>query len=107
MTERCLTAQINNLLKGTVDRTAGDAGKIRNELATWFDNGMDRISGTYKRKTEVRSFFTALIIAGLFNVNSINVGMTLWSRPMIARMIAPQDDVKGVEAFQQLINLSS
>jgi len=97
--------QINNLLKGIVDRTTGDVVKIRDELATWFDNGMDRISGAYKRKTQVWSFFTALIIAGLFNVNSINVGMALWRRPMIARMIAPQADIKGVEAFQTLINL--
>jgi hypothetical protein len=97
--------QINNLLKGIVDRTTGDVGKIRDELAAWFDNGMDRISGAYKRKTQVWSFFTALIIAGLFNVNSLNVGMTLWRRPMIARTIAPQADVKGAEAFEPLINL--
>ncbi len=56
--------QIKHLLKGIVDRTTGDVGKIRDELATWFDNGMDRISGTYKRKTQVWSFFAALIIAG-------------------------------------------
>jgi hypothetical protein len=93
------------LLKGIVDRTTGDVGKIRDELATWFDNGMDRISGTYKRKTQVWSFFAALIIAGLFNVSSINVGMALWRRPMIARTIAPQANAEAAEAFQQLINL--
>ena len=99
--------QINNLLKGIVDRTTGDIGKIRDELATWFDNGMDRISGTYKRRTQAWSFFAALIIAGLFNVSSINVGMALWQRPMIAHTIAPvrPDDTKGVKAFEELINL--
>jgi hypothetical protein len=44
-------------------------------------------------------------VAVLFNVSSINVGMALWRRPMIARTIAPQADVKGVEAFQKLIDL--
>ena len=97
--------QLNNLLTGIADRTTGDVEKLRDELATWFDNGMDRISGAYKRKTQLWSFFTALLMAVLFNVSSLNVGMALWRRPMIARTMAPQTEVKGVKAFQDLLNL--
>jgi hypothetical protein len=62
------------LLKGIVDRTAGDLGKMRDEIAGWFDNGMERIGGGYKRKTQLWSFAIALLIAVALNVSSINVG---------------------------------
>src|SRR5208282_4338542 len=81
--------QLNGLLKGVVDRTAGDVGRMRDELAAWFDNSMDRIGGAYKRKTQLWSFAIALIIAVALNVSAISVGQALWLRPMLARTLGP------------------
>jgi hypothetical protein len=91
--------QLNGLLSGIVDQTAGDVSKIRDEIAAWFDNSMDRISGIYKRKTQLWSFAIALILAVALNVNSINVGKALWLRPMLARTIAPSAELKPAEAL--------
>jgi hypothetical protein len=95
-------SQINGLLRGIVDRTAGDLGRMRDEIAGWFDNGMDRISGVYKRKTQLWSFAIALTFAGILNVSSFEVGKTLWQQPMLARTIAPRADVNPVQASKQL-----
>jgi hypothetical protein len=95
-------SQINSLLRGIVDRTAGDLGKMRGEIAGWFDNGMDRISGVYKRKTQLWSFAIALTFAGILNVSSFEVGKTLWQQPMLARTIAPRADVNLAQALKQL-----
>jgi len=97
--------QLNLLLKGIVDRSAGDLGKIRDQLASWFDNGMDRISGVYKRKTQLWSFMIALILTGLFNVSAISIGNALWQRPMLARTIAPMASLTPVDAVKQLEEL--
>lgn len=81
--------QLNCLLKGFVDQTAGDLGKMRDNIAAWFDNSMDRVGGVYKRRTQLWSFAIALIIAAALNVSAVGVGEALWLRPMLARTIGP------------------
>ena len=54
--------QIARLLGGVVERAEGDLEKMRTQLASWFDNAMDRVSGVYKRKTQIFSFVAALAV---------------------------------------------
>jgi hypothetical protein len=102
---RVADGQLNGLLKGIVDRSAGDLTKLRDQIADWFDNSMDRLSGVYKRKTQLWSFAIALTLAGIFNVSAIDVGKALWQQPMLARTIAPSANLKLVDALQQLEEL--
>ena len=102
ITAKVTDLQLRNLLIGLVQRTGGDVAKFRSGLAQWFDNAMDRVSGSYKRKTQLWAFAIALIIAGAMNVNSINVGRELWIRPMLARTISSNPNLKPVDALQQL-----
>ncbi len=43
------------------DRASGDLNKLRAEISEWFDDGMDRVSGIYKRRIQVWSFVIALL----------------------------------------------
>ncbi len=94
--------QIKGLMKGIVDRTAGNLAQMRDELASWFDSGMDRVSGVYKRKTQLWSVLIALVIAGSLNVSAIAVSKALWQQPMLARKIAPQPDLNAEKAIAEL-----
>jgi hypothetical protein len=94
--------QLNRLLNGIVDRTGGDLQKVHQELAGWFDNAMDRVGGSYKRRTQLWGFVIALVTAAVFNVSVINIGRTLWRRPMVARAIAPQNDLANQDVIKQL-----
>jgi hypothetical protein len=97
--------QLNGLLKGMVDRCSGDLGKMRDEIADWFDNGMDRVGGVYKRKTQLWSFAVALALAVALNVSSINVGEALWLQPMLARTIASSPELNPTDALEKLKGL--
>ena len=81
--------QLKRLLNGIFEQTAGNLGQMRDRLASWFDNSMDRVGGIYKRKTQIWSFSIALTIAVALNVSSIGLGKALWLRPMLARTIGP------------------
>jgi len=94
--------QLNLLLNGMVDRTGGDLQKVHLELAGWFDNAMDQVGGTYKRKTQLWGFVIALLMAAFLNVSVINIGRTLWRRPMVARAIGPQNDLAQQDVIRQL-----
>ena len=90
--------QLQQLLGGIVDRTGGALDGIRNEISSWFDSAMDRVSGAYKRKTQVVSFAVALIAAVVINVDSIRVAKTLWQQPMVTKAINSDISIKGNDA---------
>ncbi len=97
--------QLRSLMQGIVVRTSGDIDKIRIELARWFDNGMDRLSGDYKRKTQAWSFALALILAAALNVSAIDIGLALWQRPLLIKTIMPvasQTPSEAIAAVQKL-----
>lgn len=87
--------QIKRLLEGIVDRTAGDIDAIRAEIARWFDAAMDRVSGAYKRWSQLVSFLAALAIAGLLNISAIHVAKVLWEQPLIAHSLKPTQDARA------------
>ena len=97
--------QLNSLMKGIVDQTAGDLGKMREQLAAWFNNSMDRVSGAYKRKTQLWSFVIALVMVIALNVSAISVGEALWLQPMLAKSIGPTttlDPAATLKVLQKL-----
>ena len=105
ITAKVTDLQLRNFLIGLAERTGGDVAKFRSGLADWFDNGMDRVSGAYKRRTQLWTFVIALIIAASMNVDSITVGKELWVRPMLAKTIAPVPNLQTKDALKQLDEL--
>jgi hypothetical protein len=97
--------QLNILLKGVVDQTAGDLSKMREELAAWFSNSMDRVSGVYKRKTQLWSFAIALIMVVGLNVSAISIGQALWLQPMLVKTIGPTANLDPAGTLSVLENL--
>lgn len=70
--------QLRLMLLGMYQRAAGNAEKLYAEVAAWFDNGMERVAGRYKRRAQFISFIIALALAAMFNVDSFRVFETLW-----------------------------
>jgi hypothetical protein len=83
--------QIQRFVKGVADRTQGDIQAIEDEVAAWFDNAMDRVSGEFKRWTQAATFAIALASAVFFNIDSIRIGETLWAHPAIADQLQAAD----------------
>jgi hypothetical protein len=54
--------EFKQLIQGMVDRSGGDIERVKCDLAEWFDNGMDRLSGAFKRWTQVLTFVIALLV---------------------------------------------
>jgi hypothetical protein len=99
--------QLNNFLNGVIDQTSGDLGRVRDELAAWFDNGMDRVSGAYKRKTQAWSLVIALMMIASLNVSAIDIGRVLWQQPTISRTIAANPNQTLAQALKQLDELGN
>ena len=94
--------QLHQLLTGIVNRSFGEAERIQGELSEWFDHAMDRVSGAYKRWTQLVGFVAALVLAAGLNVDSIGVAKTLWLQPATAEKIKADTTLKTDDAIKQL-----
>jgi len=79
--------QLKQLFQGMVNRSAGDIEQVKVQLANWFDNGMDRLSGHYKRITQFMTFVIALVAAFSVNLDTIRVGTLLWGQPALVEKL--------------------
>ena len=93
--------QINQLLHGIIDRTLGNPARIKSEIADWFDNAMDRLSGAYKRWSQLVSVIIALVIAVGLNVDAPRIAQTLWQQPQIVEKLKLNSAAKDVNALVQ------
>lgn len=75
--------QVKQVMRGLYGR-ARDLQHFQDMLASWFDNAMARMSGAYKRRQLLVSLLLALLLAILFNIDSIHLFRTLWQQPTLA-----------------------
>jgi hypothetical protein len=64
--------------------------EARVSIETWFNDVMDRLSGSYKRKAQFASFVIGFVLALILNVDSINVATSLWREPTLRQAIIAQ-----------------
>jgi len=83
--------QLRRALQSLYSR-ARDLQQFQDMLAGWFDNAMARMSGAYKRRQLLISLLLSLLLAVLFNIDSIHLFRTLWQQPALAAHI---QDVPG------------
>lgn len=56
---------------------------IKAGMETWFDGAMDRLSGDYKRYTQVITLVIGVIAAVAFNVDAIRITQRLYAEPAL------------------------
>ena len=85
-----LRQTLSSLLIGIeeVNEGGGDCLQaLRNNIESWFNDSMDRLSGRYKRKAQLTAFLIGLGIAAVLNVDTINVSNQLWREPIVRQAI--------------------
>lgn len=78
--------QMNAMLSGMIQRSGGEVDKIHQEMCRWFDNAMDRVSGTYKRYTQAIGLVVAFALCLVFNVDALHVTQKLWAHQGMVQM---------------------
>ncbi|MCO5947776.1 hypothetical protein [Mucilaginibacter flavidus] len=64
---------VQRILLNAIDNAQGDLNKAQKNIEDWFNSGMDRVSGWYKRSTQWIIFWIALAVTVLLNVNTISI----------------------------------
>lgn len=79
--------QLRRTLQTLYLQAGGDRQRFQAALAAWFSSAMERLSGVYKRRQLLISFLVSLLLAILFNIDSIHLFQTLWQHPALAAHI--------------------
>jgi hypothetical protein len=76
--------QVMLSLVGEAQSTIEDAEK---QVAEWFDDSMDRISGWYKRNIQVCNLVVAALIVVCMNVSTVHVAQSLWTNETLRKTV--------------------
>lgn len=71
-------SRIRDALMAHTIAADGKLDRLRSDIARWFDESMDRVSGVYKRKLKVIALIVGVLVALAFNADSIRVYKLLW-----------------------------
>ena len=97
-------AQLRTALQGLYNR-ARDLQQFQDMLAGWFDNAMARMSGAYKRRQLLISLLLSLLLAILFNIDSIHLFRTLWQQPTLVAHLQDVPDAVDPALVDALLTL--
>lgn len=96
--------QVRKAMQGLYGR-AQDLQQFQDMLAGWFDNAMARMSGAYKRSQLLISLLVALLVAIMFNIDSIHLFRTLWQQPTLAAHLGDVPSELNAAAMDALMAL--
>jgi hypothetical protein len=84
--------RVKTALISLVDAAGNDVSKARENIETWFNNGMDRVSGWYKRRSQIFIFAIGLVVTIGMNADSVTIAKKLSSdRALRESMVAAAD----------------
>jgi hypothetical protein len=85
---------VQRVMLTAIDAAQGNHDRARANLAAWYDSGMDRVSGWYKRSSQWIIFWIGLAIAVGLNVNTITIADYLYRDDVARAAIVARAETK-------------
>lgn len=97
-------------LKELYEAANGNIKRFRRDAEAWFDDQMERLSGVYRRWSQVVVWITGLVIVLALNANTLRIAQTLWNDPskraaIVSQAGAAQGSEKVSEANKAINDL--
>lgn len=86
--------QVGQVLRLFADRAHGDIHRFERNLQGWFDESMDRLRASYKRRVQLVGMAVAIVVAVSVNANTIAIIRTLSTNATLRQaLVAMATDV--------------
>ncbi|HEX2705668.1 MAG TPA: hypothetical protein VHM65_07910 [Candidatus Lustribacter sp.] len=83
----------------TLLTTAGDLATFRAGLERWYDEHMDRVGAAYTRWARRWCVVIALGLAGVFGIDALAIGTTLYTDPVVRQTVVAAATADGASAL--------
>jgi hypothetical protein len=81
---------VGDSLQELYDRASGDLVRFRQDAEAWFDDHMERLSGVYRRWSQLVVWIIAAALVVALNANTLRIAQTLWNDPSKRAAIVAQ-----------------
>jgi hypothetical protein len=92
-------SQIKTTLRTLMDEQGENLQKVKQNMERWFNDTMDRVSGWYRRNTQLVLFLIALVVSFAMNADTLVIGNRLLQDPVLRASAAAS--ARGVIAEEQ------
>jgi hypothetical protein len=82
--------QLWKIVGDALTEAEGKRDKFQESLERQFDEVMQRVSGWYKRRTQLILFVIALLLVGAINADSFSIGQRLWKDDALRSAVVSQ-----------------
>ena len=97
---KALKERLQSLINNAVvveDEIEDQLVAFRNNVYHWFDSSMERASGWYKRKAQILAIIIGIIVAVLFNADTIAISRSLWKDSALRESMGKAAEVLIIE----------
>ncbi|HEY6326651.1 MAG TPA: hypothetical protein VIW73_09105 [Candidatus Cybelea sp.] len=88
-------SRLKDALNRVANQAAGDYSAFVGGVEKWFDDEMDRVSGWYRRQSQVILVFIAIATVAFFNLDSITLFSQLRTAPLVIDASKLTDNAQG------------
>jgi hypothetical protein len=88
--DEAVPARVRTMLRDALDQAGDRRDRFTSQVERSFDEGMDRVSGWYKRRAAYTALVIAVILVALINVDTFTVGQRLWKDKALRAAVAAQ-----------------
>jgi hypothetical protein len=81
-----------------------DITEARERIERWFDDAVERIAGTYRRKTQFGLYVSAGLVAVLLNIDSIEITKRLLVDASLRQSLARSAEAAATNAFYRTVS---
>ncbi|MEP7136919.1 MAG: hypothetical protein ABI904_18490 [Chloroflexota bacterium] len=74
------------------DDTAQAITEARLRVESWFNNSMERLTGSYRRRIQIVGIVVGIVVSAAFNVDSLAIINALWKDPVVRQAVVLQAD---------------
>jgi hypothetical protein len=89
----------------SIAEASGEVTKVRQEIQAWFDQAMERVSGTYKKKTQTIILCISVVLTGLLNADTIELARYLYENPTVRESLADRaEQIAHDSTYREAVN---
>ncbi|MBK8652381.1 MAG: hypothetical protein IPN20_00145 [Haliscomenobacter sp.] len=110
---------LKRFLLQAMEESGGNLSLLKKRLEDWYNDAMESVTGTYKKRARKITFWAAIFVAGLSNADTIALSIYLKDNPKTAaRLVAAaeqtvqdsllyRESIQRLEAIQQRLDTTS
>ena len=82
--------EVKQALLALIQTCNGDLNQAQRNIQAWYDDTMQRVSGWYKRRTQLWTVLVATFLTLAANADTLQIAKTLWREPTLRALVVEQ-----------------